>query len=71
MFFVMEIIMENQTNRSKRSNAKEVVEFLSMQNLSDSTVVLKEMMNKFNMSYANAYYFFRKVRKSHKDVVQG
>lgn len=65
--------MENQTevDRSKRKNSKEIVEFLSLQNLSDSTVVLKNMMEKFNMSYANAYYFFRKVRKSHKEVVQG
>lgn len=65
--------MDNQTevNRNKRKNAKEVVEFLSLQNLSDSTVVLKAMMEKFNMSYANAYYFFRKVRKSHKEAVQG
>jgi len=69
----MELHMENQTevDRSKRKNSKEIVEFLSLQNLSDSTVVLKNMMEKFNMSYANAYYFFRKVRKSHKEVVQG
>jgi hypothetical protein len=65
--------MENQTetNRNKRKNAKDIVDFLSTQNLSDSTVVLKNMMEKFSMTYANAYYFFRKVRKSHKDIVQG
>lgn len=65
--------MENTetVNRNKRTNAKEVLDFLSMQNLSESAVVLKTMMEKFSMSYANAYYFFRKVRKSHKDIVQG
>ncbi len=62
--------MENQTNRSKRINSKDVLDFLSTQNLADSTVVLKQMMEKFSMTYANAYYFFRKVRKSHKDVVE-
>jgi len=66
----MEVIMENQTNRSKRINSKDVLDFLSTQNLADSTVVLKQMMEKFSMTYANAYYFFRKVRKSHKDVVE-
>lgn len=63
--------MENQTNRTKRTNSKDVIDFLATQNLSDSTVVLKGMMEKFSMTYANAYYFFRKVRKSHKDVVEG
>jgi len=57
------------TNRNKRDNGTEVVQFLSMQNLSDSKKVLKEMMEKFNMSYANAYYFFRKVRNQHKASV--
>ena len=55
---------------TKRDNSKEVVEFLSMQNLSDSKAVLKEMMNKFSMTYANAYYFLRKVRQQHKASVQ-
>lgn len=62
--------MENQTSRTKRSNSKDVIDFLSAQNLTDSALVLKEMMEKFSMSYANAYYFFRKVRKSHKDAVE-
>lgn len=60
---------EYMSNRTKRDNSKEVVEFLSLQNLTDSKQVLKSMMEKFNMTYANAYYFLRKVRNSHKQAV--
>ena len=56
-------------NRNKRDNAKEVVEFLSMQNLTETKSVLKQMMERFNMTYANAYYFLRKVRNEHKASV--
>lgn len=58
-----------QMTRAKRDNAKEVVEFLSMQNLSETKSVVKQMMEKFNMTYANAYYFLRKVRNAHKASV--
>lgn len=56
-------------NRTKRDNSKDVVEFLSLQNLTDSKRVIKDMMDKFNMTYANAYYFLRKVRNQHKQAV--
>jgi hypothetical protein len=57
------------SNRTKRDNSKDVVEFLSLQNLSDTKTVIKDMMLKFNMTYANAYYFLRKVRSTHKASV--
>ncbi len=60
----------DKATRNKRSNSKDVVEFLNMQNLSDSKTVLKNMQEKFNMSYANAHYFLRKVRNSHKAAIQ-